>query len=487
MKQLMNGVFLVIIGFVMCHCNVFLKNDESKTGAYFESFQKNNDVAKLTMFMSQMPKGGDIHHHYSGALFAETYLDWAQETDTLYLDTHTFYLVDTHTLKLNETPCNGCISIDSLKRNDKLFRRVVATWSDLDYGDHYHSQVPPDQHFFSTFGYFGSISGAFYPKGLRILKERAKKENIQYLESMLNSPGFSMVYEKDYNLSIQQSKQGEDTSKLYALFDGMSDEIVQAEAYDPAVQAYIDSLHSYHQGIDDSSFIMRFQTYVSRNSNPAKVFARLHFCFDATARDRSRLLVGVNIVGPENGRTSMNDYWLHMQMFRYLKAKFPHVQTSMHAGELRMGMVKPENLKYHVHDAIFIANANRIGHGVDIPYESASVKTLQWMMEHEIPVEINLTSNEFILGIEGNKHPVNIYHDAGVPLVISTDDAGVSRNSLTTEYKKLASRYDFSYSEIKAFVYNSINYSFMTDEEKEIQLKLLNQKFDAFETTVANL
>src|SRR5689334_23568619 len=33
-------------------------------------------TAELTMFFTQMPKGGDLHHHYSGAIYAETYVDF---------------------------------------------------------------------------------------------------------------------------------------------------------------------------------------------------------------------------------------------------------------------------------------------------------------------------------------------------------------------------------------------------------------------------
>ncbi|NOV28763.1 hypothetical protein DDY07_03210 [Methylomonas sp. ZR1] len=32
-------------------------------------------IAELTLFTNQLPKGGDLHHHYSGALYVETYLD----------------------------------------------------------------------------------------------------------------------------------------------------------------------------------------------------------------------------------------------------------------------------------------------------------------------------------------------------------------------------------------------------------------------------
>ena len=35
--------------------------------------------------------------------------------------------------------------------------------------------------------------------------------------------------------------------------------------------------------------------------------------------------------------------------------------------------------------------------------------------------------------VRGNKHPIRLYYDAGVPIVLSTDDAGVSRNNLSNE------------------------------------------------------
>ncbi len=75
----------------------------------------------------------------------------------------------------------------------------------------------------------------------------------------------------------------------------------------------------------------------------------------------------------------------------------------------------------------------------------------------------------------------------GVPIVISSDDPGVSRGSLTEEYVLLASRYRYSYDEIKQFVSNSINYSFMTKNEKEQGLKLLQKNFDEFEHKILSI
>jgi hypothetical protein len=51
------------------------------TERYFDRIVSGNrerrggpNIAALNQFFVQMPKGGDIHHHYSGAIYAETYL-----------------------------------------------------------------------------------------------------------------------------------------------------------------------------------------------------------------------------------------------------------------------------------------------------------------------------------------------------------------------------------------------------------------------------
>jgi hypothetical protein len=48
-----------------------------------------------------------------------------------------------------------------------------------------------------------------------------------------------------------------------------------------------------------------------------------------------------------------------------------------------------------------------------------------------------------------------------VPYVISTDDAGVTRHTLSNEYVLFASRYKPGYAELKKTSYNSIRYAFL--------------------------
>ncbi|MCA9912280.1 MAG: adenosine deaminase, partial [Anaerolineae bacterium] len=132
------------------------------------------------------------------------------------------------------------------------------------------------------------------------------------------------------------------------------------------------------------------------------------------------------------------------------------------------------------------AGARRIGHGVDIYWESDCYALLDSMRQRDVAIEINLTSNEFILGVAGKQHPVTLYRRFGVPMVISTDDAGVLRSNLTEQYVLLATRYpEFSYTDIRALVFNSIRYSFVEDPTLEaVLLARVEAQFAAFEERV---
>lgn len=60
-------------------------------------------------------------------------------------------------------------------------------------------------------------------------------------------------------------------------------------------------------------------------------------------------------------------------------------------------------MSYHINDAVNVAEANRIGHGVDIMHESKPYQLINTLLNKNILVEINLTSNEALLGVQGNR------------------------------------------------------------------------------------
>ncbi len=86
---------------------------------------------------------------------------------------------------------------------------------------------------------------------------------------------------------------------------------------------------------------------------------------------------------------------------------------------------------------------------------------VKWLSE-KIMVEICLTSNDLILGVKGNAHPLPIYLRYAVPVALATDDEGVSRSDMTHEYFRAIQTYDFlGYKELKRMARMSLEHSFL--------------------------
>lgn len=440
--------------------------------------QKNrNNEALLTAFFQQMPKGGDLHHHFSGSIYAEPLLERAIVED--------FYL-NLETMAVSKTkPATGNWETFSfLKNNGKLEQyeqQVMQTWSVKDY----NGSVPSDDQFFDSFMKFESTITGHFAEGMLELKKRALAENVSYIETQLSTIPCDMNVADltDFNTKLRQAAAQKDEKAVLKLLDELYKSLQKKDAKKYAADFNTNFIAKLHKDlkIDDDRFTMRYQNFVLRFMDPVDLFKNLTIAF-ISAND-SKLVAGVNIVSPEHGENSMKDYWLHMVMFKYCHSKYPDVKYTLHAGELTLGLVQPEDLTWHINDAIYVAGANRIGHGVDIAYEANSYDLLRYMAKNNIPIEINLTSNEFILKVKENRHPFTLYKEFNVPIVISTDDAGILRTNMTEQYVLLAKRYpDVSYATIKQYVYNSINYSFIQDASVKKQLvKDLDARFKTFE------
>jgi adenosine deaminase len=76
-------------------------------------------------------------------------------------------------------------------------------------------------------------------------------------------------------------------------------------------------------------------------------------------------------------------------------------------------------------------------------------------------VEINLSSNDMILGVTGNSHPFPLYRKFGVPVALSTDDEGVSRIDLTHEYVRAVQTYNLHYADLKKLARTGLEHAFL--------------------------
>ena len=134
-------------------------------------------------------------------------------------------------------------------------------------------------------------------------------------------------------------------------------------------------------------------------------------------------------------------------VFGYAKRAGLHLTA--HAGE-SMG---PESIW-----AALEIGAERIGHGIRAIEDPVLVTHLR---DHDIPLEISITSN-LVTGVVKRleEHPVRRLYDAGVPIVLNTDDPAMFRCSLTEEYRLAARAFGFSEDELRGIAGNGFRYAF---------------------------
>ncbi|MDI3420380.1 adenosine deaminase [Streptomyces sp. B-S-A12] len=417
---------------------------EAATDAYLQGIKDKPRL--LNDFFRKLPKGGELHNHLSGAVSTEYLVELAAE-DGLCVDTRTMTAVP--------PPCAAGTRPAKDARTDRDFHdALVRAWSMQDFPQDGNGH----DHFFDTFGKFGEVTGRNRGKLLAEVADDAAEQRQFYLETMVTpaSDGAKRLAAAvgwDANLADLHRK---------LVAGGRLDQLV-TEAGKEADAADTEFRTAARCGTPKARpgcrLPVRWISQVSRGSAPERVFTQLALGMRLAERD-SRF-VAVNLVQPEDGERALRDYSLQMRMVQYLRGVYPRAHVTLHAGELWPGLVKPEDLKFHIKEAVGVASAERVGHGVDLVHEDDWRRTARTMAQREVAVEVPFTSNAQILGVRGADHPFETYRRHGVPVVLATDDPGISRIDISHEYRYAAETYDLSYPQLKDLARASLEYAFL--------------------------
>jgi adenosine deaminase len=229
---------------------------------------------------------------------------------------------------------------------------------------------------------------------------------------------------------------------------------------------------------------VRFQYYILRQLPEDAFFAMAVNAFSVAKASPD--FVGINLVQQEDVPAALKPYEQQMQVLDFLHQQYPTVHISLHAGELSPTAVAPADLRFHIHDAVTVGHAERIGHGVDITYEDNAEALTKMMAQKKIAVEVNLTSNDWLVNARGAAHPLHYYLDHQVPVVLSTDDEGILRTDLTHEYVRAVMEQHLDYQQLKTITRNAIIYSFLPADEKVRLQHQLDGKLQQFEVAYAD-
>jgi adenosine deaminase len=437
-------------------------SSEAKTEYYFDNIRKDPNL--LTAFLLEMPKGGDLHNHLSGAIYAETMIRWAKD-EKQCVDPKTLYLTPSLKLSTGDPYCPApTVLAETALANPVLYRSMVDAFSMRNWE---LSGQSGHDHFFDTFDKFGAATHGNTGKMLSETANRAASQGEVYQELMFTPTGkpfgdmLNSEAVKAIKLTDDATPETLAAMRKALAANGLSNAIQDAIQQTNDAEKIRDSEMGCGPGgaAPGCKVTQRYLFQVLRGLSKEIVYAQMLLGFELAMADRR--FVGLNMVMPEDYYVSMHDFSLHMRMMQYLHSQYPNVHVTLHAGELVEGLVPPEGLRFHVRDSVEMAGAERIGHGVDTLNETNALELLKTMAKKNVMVEICLTSNDVILGVRGKDHPLHDFMRAGVPVALATDDEGVSRSDMTHEYLRGVEDQNLSYSELKRMARTSLQHAFI--------------------------
>jgi adenosine deaminase len=410
----------------------------------------------LREFLYAMPKGGDLHNHLSGAVYAESYLDLARR-DGMCIDAP----------KLTVVPCvtpvpDGVVPAERAFTDPNLYSAMLDAMSMRQFRPAVESG---HDHFFATFGKFRNVARRHVAEMLTEVVSRFADENVDYVETTF-SPDLGAA-----GTVITPLVSGTTFDAMYDSVMGNAENLKKLDGVVADARRTLDDAEAsmnrtlrcgqrFSRAGCNSTVRYIYELY--RGTPDKNFFAELLVGYRLASVDPR--VVAVNPVMPEDGNLSMTQFDEQMRMFAFFQPRYPHVHLTTHAGELWLGLVPIEGLRNHIRDSVLVAGAERIGHGVDIAFERDSSELMKTMAARGVAVEVCLTSNDVILGVRGRDHPLRLYLAHGVPVALATDDPGVSRDDMTNQYVRAVQEQGLSYEQLKQIARNSLEYSFVEGE-----------------------
>ena len=160
---------------------------------------------------------------------------------------------------------------------------------------------------------------------------------------------------------------------------------------------------------------------------------------------RERGVIGFDLAGGEAGNPASR----HVGAFDY--ARSHDLACTCHAGE--------GDGASSIREAVHTCGANRVGHGTRL-FEDRSL--MEYVNDRRIPIEVCLTSNVQTRATDTlASHPARQYFDAGLNVVLNTDNRLMSGTTLTDEYHHAATALGFTLPELARVALNGFESAFL--------------------------
>lgn len=422
---------------------------------WFRSFKQQATDKQLYQLLWALPKGGDLHHHLSGAGFSEWWFDIATSPDR-----NGGYRYYTKTRILQ---CRGYGTNEyGADPQFLLFRTIQSsTWqalSDCEQQEYQRLEALTDeqkQAFLNSIRLDKAHEGRneFFETHWQRLNELVVNPYIGAHILLKNMQAFAaeglQYLETQVNVDRAQDNNGNPLTPEQTL------------------SVYLEMLASPEARA--TGVTVRFQYALLRFLPNAE--QHLAWMYDFVDQHRD-IYVGINMVGREDNDKGYPLRFL--SALRSLRQRYPAINLAIHAGEV-------DEPNQHVRDTLLLG-AQRIGHGLNTITDP---DTLLLMRHGPYLIEINLISNKLLeYTPDLSTHPFPEYLRTDIPVALTTDDRGMWDSTLTDEYFVAVHHFNLSWTELVTLGENSLKHSFLAPDDKAIALKRYRQSVAEFEQAV---
>ena len=372
--------------------------------SHVDAMFRGASLVQQEIWLREMPKGADIHLHLSGGIHYDKLYRWANKYNLFY---------DPVKGVFSQTNHDGFIPAKDLPNNPEMYEKFCNDASLRAYSV-VNQQTGHDLFMYKSFSVIGSILNVVpLEKQVKWMLKTCKRQNINYLELMV---------------SLNALKQ-------------MTGSVERKEG-DPVV---------------------RYIVEISRKQPDDAVF-------EEQVREAVKLIkdnpdiVSFNIVGPEDNPISQQHFKAQIAIIdRIWRETVPQIPLTLHGGELGSHLCSSDYSSTRIQET-HIEGVKRMGHAASIDLETNAQQLVDDIVGRKTALEICLTSNERLLHLVGERHPLNWYIENGVPIVLCSDDPGVSLADLTAQYVIAMTRHHLSYKTIKEINGNGLGFSFLPGE-----------------------
>ncbi|MDG6943369.1 MAG: hypothetical protein JRM94_04770 [Nitrososphaerota archaeon] len=476
----------------------------------FARFRRSGRLMDLHAFLNQLPKGGILHVHLTGAIPVDTILE---HPNWFYVKMNTAKRTDERVPRFSIITSREWSKMkfgtSNRKRGEpfRLYRSMTSLTSEelqeLREALVFRALVPepgegvPLLPFYNPNPItlpteferkFTRLDGiARDPKMMRFflwkVLESLWMQNIDYAELMVNPfdrvtpSSIEFVFGRDTEPSRELRKAlkyGTEAFEFEAAVYILRQYINQVHAFNAHIsrvheQAGRFSVWENHPKKLEVRFLIGLKRgSVARRSRLQRAFELVNQFQRPSGKRYRDMVVGINLIGDEFGVVGRPTDYLEWMI--PLLRDYPGVHVSLHAGE---SAVKDG----HVLDSILLG-AERIGHGLSL---GQSPHTRRIAKERGVCIETCLLSNK-ILGFvpDVESHPAREWIKEGMRICLNTDDPGIFDITMTDEFYYATVAFDLSLSGIKALALESLKSSFASETDKKRMIRNFAKRFDSF-------